>query len=129
MPSKLPRVNVTVTEEQHALLLELAALNGGSAAGYLRLMLDQATPLLRATVPSLRMASQEMAATREDAAAQLKQLLEAMATAGVNADANQLDIIDDTILNGGRGSGRHRERQRASTGQSPSPKLRKGSKR
>ena len=128
MPTKLPRLNVTVSEEQHALLLELAALNGGSASGYLRLMLDRATPLLRATVPALLMASQEMAATREDAAAQLGQLLEAMSTAGVGIDTDQLDIIDDTILKDGRGSGRRSQRKRASTGQSPSPKVRKGSK-
>lgn len=84
MPSALPRVNVTVTEEQHALLLELARLNGGSAAGYLRQMLDKATPLLRATVPGLRMAAEEMNTTKEEATAQLRKMLEAISAAGVD---------------------------------------------
>lgn len=68
MPSKLPRVNVTVTEEQHALLLEIAQLNGGSAAGILRQQLDAATPLLRAALPLLRKAAEESAVPREQAA-------------------------------------------------------------
>jgi hypothetical protein len=71
MPSRLPRVNVAVTREQHALLLELAKLQGGSAAGFLRSLLDRATPLLRMAVPLLRRAAQE----HEIAEAEAKQLL------------------------------------------------------
>lgn len=60
MPTHLPRVNVTVTEEQHALLLEMAKLDRGrSAAGFLRELLDQVTPLLRVTVNAMRAAAQE----------------------------------------------------------------------
>lgn len=92
MPSKLPRVNVTVTAEQHALLLELAELNGGSAAGYLRQMLDAATPLLRATVPGLRVAAEEMTTTKEDVETQLSHMLAALRAAGINT---QLDLLED----------------------------------
>lgn len=91
MPTKLPRLNVTVTEEQHALLLELAKLNGGSAASYMRQMLDAATPLLRATVPALRMAAEEMDATREDAEQQIGAILTALRGAGVNLQPDLLD--------------------------------------
>ena len=91
MAKRGPRVNVTVTDEQHALLIELAELNGGSAAGYLRQMLDQATPLLRATVPALRMAAQEMNTTREQARTALDDLLGAMKGVGVDVHPDLLD--------------------------------------
>lgn len=91
MATKLPRLNVTVTSEQHALLLELAALNGGSAAGYLRQMLDQATPLLRATVPALRAASQEMTMTKEAASEAISGMLRAVRDAGVQLQPDLLD--------------------------------------
>lgn len=91
MPTHKPRLNVTMTEEQHALLLELARLNGGSAAGYLRQMLDQATPLLRATVPALRMASEEMNVTREHAQQQLNDMLRALRDAGMKVQPDLLD--------------------------------------
>jgi hypothetical protein len=107
MPSKLPRVNVTVTEEQHALLLELARLNGGSAAGYLRQMLDKATPLLRATVPALRMAAEEMNTTKEEAGTQLRKLLEAISSVGVDVPSDLFDHADDAA----RGPHRTRERE------------------
>lgn len=92
MANRGPRVNVTVTEEQHALLLELARLNGGSAAGLLRQMLDQATPLLRATVPALRMAAEEMNTTRAEAEAQLQEMFAALRSVGVQTD--QFDLLD-----------------------------------
>ena len=68
MPSKNPRVNVTVTEEQHKLLLELGALQGSSASAILRSQLDAATPLLRAALPLLRKAAEETAVTQDQAA-------------------------------------------------------------
>jgi len=106
MPAKNPRLNVTVTPEQHALLLELAELNGGSAAGYLRQMLDQATPLLRATVPALRTASEEMNSTQEQAQRALHELGEAIRLTGLI----QPDLVDKALAapapsgsEGGRG--------------------------
>lgn len=75
MPTQLPRVNVTVTEEQHALLLELASLDKGrSAAGLLRQMLDQATPLLRTTVAMMRAAAQEHNNARGELAAMMTEM-------------------------------------------------------
>jgi hypothetical protein len=67
MPTQLPRVNVTVTQEQHALLLELAALDKGrTAAGFMRELLDQVTPVLRATVAMMRVAAQEQVNARSE---------------------------------------------------------------
>lgn len=94
MPTRLPRLNVTVTDEQHALLLELAKLNGGSAAGYLRQMLDQATPLLRATVPAMRLAAQEMNATREEANQALADMFDALRE---SAGVEQLDLLSHAL--------------------------------
>jgi len=95
MPTQNPRVNVTVTEEQHALLLELARLNGGSAAGYLRQMLDQATPLLRATVPALRLASEEMNTSRQEVNSALAELLGAIRGVGMDVHPDLLDGIPE----------------------------------
>jgi hypothetical protein len=53
MPTVLPRLNVTMTQEQHQLLLQLSSLSGTSGAGFLKRMLDEATPMLRALVPVL----------------------------------------------------------------------------
>ena len=94
MPSKLPRVNVTVTEEQHALLLELAQLQGGSAAGFLRQQLDASTPLLRAAVPLLRRAAQETELTRKEAAKLLQEPLRKIREMGLDT---QLDFIADGV--------------------------------
>ena len=119
MPTQKPRLNVTVTPEQHALLRELAELNGGSAAGYLRQMLDQATPLLRATVPALRMAAQEMNTTREQASDALGSLLGAISQAGVSTQPDLLDIASKDApaaqaARGARGSSRARGKGRKS---------------
>lgn len=91
MPTHKPRLNVTITEEQHALLLELAKLNGGSASGYLRAMLDQATPLLRATVPALRSAAEEMNITRQEAERQINEMLAALRSVGTKLDIDTGD--------------------------------------
>lgn len=86
MPTHLPRVNVTVTEEQHALLLEMAQLDRGrSAAGFLRELLDQVTPLLRDTVALMRTATQEQDRARRDLAGML---------ATLNAKLEQGDLLD-----------------------------------
>lgn len=60
--AKSPRVNVVVTPEQHSLLLELARLDPEtrSAASFLRQLLDEVTPLLRAMVPAMRAAHEEL---------------------------------------------------------------------
>jgi hypothetical protein len=70
MPTQAPRVNVVVTPEQHALLSEFAQLDPDvrSAAGFLRSLLDQVTPLLRVTVEAMRVAAQEKDKARGDLA-------------------------------------------------------------
>lgn len=77
MPTHRPRVNVVVTEEQHALLFELARLDPSvrSASAFLRAMLDQATPLLRKTVPLMRAAAEELDANREALREPLREFL------------------------------------------------------
>lgn len=87
MPTHLPRLNVTVTREQHALLLELASLDPStpSAAGFLRELLDHVTPHLRATVPLMRAAKDAQGGARE----QLREPLRALLT-----ELGQLDLLD-----------------------------------
>jgi hypothetical protein len=80
----MPRVNVTVTEEQHTLLLELARLRGGSAAGYLRQQLDLSTPLLRAAVPLLQRAAEESRVYVDEARELLDQPLKLLRELGVH---------------------------------------------
>lgn len=97
MPTKVQRLNVTITEEQRALLFELAELEGGSASGWVRQMIDRATPLLRVSVPMLRQAAQEKELALEEASALLKPVVEQMSAMGL---LDQLDLIDDTELSG-----------------------------
>ncbi len=87
MPTQLPRLNVTVTREQHALLLELASLDPDtrSAAGFIRDLLDQVTPLLRATVAAMLAAKQAHGGAREQLREPLGELLRAM---------DQMDLLD-----------------------------------
>lgn len=82
-----PRVNVVVTEEQQALLLELARLDPEtrSASSFLRKMLDEVTPLLRATVPMMRAAAEELDASREELRGPLRHFI---------AEVQQMDLLD-----------------------------------
>lgn len=91
MPTKSPRLNVTVTEEQHVLLLELGRLNSRSAASYLRDMVDQITPLLRAVVPMMQAAERETEISRDRAQSMLNEVMEAMTEAGLNVALPQSD--------------------------------------
>lgn len=93
MPSKQPRLNLTITEEQRALLFELAELEGGSAAGFVRKLVDQVTPLLRASVPLLRTAAREHQITVEQGRERIKEALEELAQSGL---LDQLDF--DSIM-------------------------------
>jgi hypothetical protein len=80
-------VNTVITEEQHALLSELARFDPTvrSAAGFVRELIDQVTPLLRVTVSAMKAATQEMDSSREGLKAPLRELL---------AVAQQLDLTD-----------------------------------
>ena len=80
-----PRINVVVTEEQRALLFELARLDPDtrSASAFLRELLDRVTPLLRSTVAAMRVASEET----DNARSELRGLLSDIAT-----EMQQLDL-------------------------------------
>jgi hypothetical protein len=88
MPTPLPRVNVTVTQEQHALLLELASLDPDtpSASGFLRQLLDRVTPLLRTTVPMMRAARQAHGEARQQLKGDVAEFLGTL---------QQLDLLED----------------------------------
>lgn len=92
--AKSPRINVSVTAEQHALLLELASLRGGSASGFLRMIVDQVTPQLRVVVPLLRSAVDEQKKTYEEGAQILADLIESM---GPTDTPNQPDLLDMAV--------------------------------
>lgn len=92
MPTTSPRINVTVTQEQHALLLELAELQGGSAAGFLRQQLDASTPLLRSVVPLMRRAAEEIELTRGEATRLLEEPLRMLRQMGLD---EQLDMLGE----------------------------------
>lgn len=114
MPTRLPRLNVTVSDEQHALLLRLGALQGRSAASYLRELLDASTPFLTALLPTLEAAQ----AGEERRSAEQAASVEALARSFMQgADADQLDLLEHiaTVMlseasAGGGNAGAERER-------------------
>lgn len=94
MTNRKPRVNVVVTQEQHDLLLELASLDPStrSASSFVRQMIDQVTPLLRATVPMMRAASEEMRNHSDDLDLIRQKLHQPIAN--FTAAVDQLDLLD-----------------------------------
>lgn len=97
MPSSKPRIGVTVSEEQHALLADLGKMQGRSISSYLLEMLDAATPLLRSLVPAMREASQELEAKDEELRGHIGSILGQLKAMGL---ADQLDL--DTVSDGRR---------------------------
>lgn len=89
MATNLPRLNVTVTLEQHALLLELARLEGRSAASYLRQLLDQTQPVWEALLAVRRAAAEQAATTPE-----LVQQAIRTALLEIENGKSQLDLLD-----------------------------------
>ena len=68
------------------MLLEMASLDKGkSAAGFLREMLDQVTPLLRSTVAAMRAAAQEQDNARQELQGMLSE---------IHALMGQRDLLD-----------------------------------
>jgi hypothetical protein len=90
-----PRVNVVVTEEQQALLLELARLDPDtrSASGFLRQLLDEVTPLLRKTVPMMRAAAEELDSSREGLRGPLRDFLR---------EVEQMDLLETSSAGANR---------------------------
>lgn len=95
MPTRLPRLNVTVTEEQHRLLLRLGELQGRSAASYLRELLDASTPVLRALEPMLEAQRTALEQTASEQTASMEVLARSLFSSAIDgADPAQLDMID-----------------------------------
>lgn len=88
MPATSPRLNVTVSPRQHAVLLELAGLQDRSAASFLREMLDGAMPMLEAMLPIYRAAALQQAMQPEVLQKAIRD-----AIAGVEAGRDQLDFL------------------------------------
>ena len=89
MPTKLPRLNVTITEHQYALLQELGDLQGKSSASYLRDMLDQATPMLETILPVWRAAAAKVAMQPQELQRAIRDALET-----VDAQKAQLSLLE-----------------------------------
>lgn len=83
-----PRIQVTVTHGQRDLLMELGALQGRSAASFLREMLDAAMPMLEAMLPVYKAAAEQVAMQPEALQKAIREAIE-------NVDANkaQLDLL------------------------------------
>lgn len=112
MTEKLPRLNVTVTHEQHALLAQLGKLQGRSSASFLREMLDVAMPFLRASLPVWEAAARDAAehpgrllATIQDALADVKvnvAQIDMMALIASTADPSNDPGADEAAPSGAR---------------------------
>lgn len=89
MPAKSPRLQVTVTSHQMAILKELSSIQGKSAASILREMLDQATPLLEATLPIWRQAAEKVARQPQELEKAIRHALET-----VDAQRAQLSLLE-----------------------------------
>lgn len=89
MPTKLPRLSVVVTEEQHALLTRLGALQDRSAASFIRELVDTATPLFRALLPVL----DAQAAAIEAQPAQLAKAVTEALQGVLGHDPDQIDLL------------------------------------
>ena len=89
MPTKVQRLNITITEEQRALLFEMAELEGTSASSFVRGMLDKVTPMLRVAVPMLRQAAKQSELAQAEADRMIGQMFREA------VDAQQLDLLDD----------------------------------
>lgn len=109
---RTPRVNVVVSKEQHDLLLELASLdpNTRSASSFVRQMIDQVTPLLRATVPMMRAAAQEMREHSDDLAHIRKKLHEPIANFSAVLDQMELPVDAPSAARTERSDGARRRR-------------------
>lgn len=100
MPTLNPRLSVVVTPHQRGLLSALGAHQGRSAASYLRMILDSATPHLAALLAALDHAAKStddlptlMASVSEEISKRMEPFEE--------ANAHQLDLISDILERAG----------------------------
>ena len=89
MPAKSPRLNVTISDHQHAVLLEIGKLQGRSAASYLREMVDASMPMLEAMLPVFRAAAMQEAMRPEALQTAIRSAL-----AGIEDRRDQLDLLE-----------------------------------
>lgn len=75
MPTTLPRIAIVLAPEQHRLLMRLSALQGRSAASYVRHLVDMATPSLRAILEPLERLRAEEESMDENLQAALAEML------------------------------------------------------
>lgn len=96
MPTPNPRLSIIVTEDQRDLLTSLGALQGRSAASYVRQIVDASTPHLKALLAALQAAStstQDLPALLSQVSAEIARKLEPY------DDLNhaQLELIADIL--------------------------------
>lgn len=84
MAGRNPRLNVTVTPQQHELLLEIARLQGSSASKLIGELVARSEPLFRALLPVLKASE----TAQERFAAEVGKLSQA----AVEHDGRQLDL-------------------------------------
>jgi hypothetical protein len=75
MPSILPRLTVVLAPEQHQLLTRLAALQGRSAASYVRHLVEIASPSFRSLLVKLDAVQEHEGAVDENLAAAIDHLV------------------------------------------------------
>ena len=89
MPTKVQRLNITISQEQRALLFELAELEGVSVSSFVRGMIDKVTPMLRVAVPMLREAAKQSELAQAEADRIIGQVFREA------VELEQLDLLDD----------------------------------
>jgi uncharacterized protein (DUF1778 family) len=92
MPTKLPRITVAVTEEQHDILTRMAKVQRRPASSFIRELVDAAMPALRASLPILEAREKTLAEqpkALQEAAAGFLDMLNGI-------DPNQLSLLGVT---------------------------------
>ena len=120
MPSKLPRLNVTVTSHQHDLLAELGSLQGRSSASYLREMLDASTPMLEAMLPVYRAAAAQAAMQPEALQMAIRDALSSIDTNRAQLDL--LRLLEASGANSANDAGAALAPSEAREGAAPAPR-------
>lgn len=85
MPTSKPRITVTLTEEQHAILRKISAAGGQSMSGVISEFMLMAQPALERMAMSLQQLKQDLDADRQRVAEVLSELHEERARKDVSA--------------------------------------------
>jgi hypothetical protein len=92
MPTALPRVSVTISEEQFGILSRMGKLQRRPASSFIRELLDAAMPALRAMLPVLEARERTLAEQPEALQRAAQELLDAFS----GMDPDQLSLLDIT---------------------------------